>query len=238
MDTAPSQTIYVSNLFEKINKEELKRCMHALFSQFGRILDVVCMRTPKLRGQAWIVFSDVSSATNAMSTLQAFPFFDKPINIKYAKGKSDAVAKRDGTFSYKKEDRKKRKDAPGAANAPESGKKPAPSAANRPQGGSSDQPIPLLESGGGGGGDANVEGKNPPNKILFVENLPEDTNEMMLGILMKNFDGFKEVRMVESRPGIAFVEFEHAEQGGVAIKGLQGHKINPQHSIKISYAKQ
>ncbi len=47
---------------------------------------------------------------------------------------------------------------------------------------------------------------NAPNKILFVQNLPENSNEAMLGMLFQQFPGFREVRMVEARPGIAFVE--------------------------------
>jgi hypothetical protein len=53
--------------------------MFALFSQFGKILDVVALKTFRLRGQAWIVFTDVAAATNALRTMQGFAFFDKPI---------------------------------------------------------------------------------------------------------------------------------------------------------------
>ncbi len=50
-----------------------------MFSQFGRIIDVVAMKTYRLRGQAWVVFTDTAAATNALRTMQGFPFFDKPI---------------------------------------------------------------------------------------------------------------------------------------------------------------
>lgn len=49
-------------------------------------------------------------------------------------------------------------------------------------------------------------GAAPPNKILFVQNLPENSTEAMLAMLFQQFPGFREVRMVEARPGIAFVE--------------------------------
>ena len=58
---------------------ELKKCLYAMFSQFGRIMDVVCLKTFKLRGQAWVVFTDAAAATNALRTMQGFPFFDKPL---------------------------------------------------------------------------------------------------------------------------------------------------------------
>ena len=37
------------------------------------------MKTYRLRGQAWIVFADVTAATNALNSMQGFPFFDKPM---------------------------------------------------------------------------------------------------------------------------------------------------------------
>lgn len=58
---------------------ELKKCMYAIFSQFGKILDVVCLKTLRLRGQAWVVFTDTAASTNALRTMQGFPFFDKPM---------------------------------------------------------------------------------------------------------------------------------------------------------------
>lgn len=36
-------------------------------------------------------------------------------------------------------------------------------------------------------------GAEPPNKILFVQNLPEATNSQMLSMLFQQFPGFKEV---------------------------------------------
>jgi hypothetical protein len=39
----------------------------------------------------------------------------------------------------------------------------------------------------------------PPNQILFLTNLPPETNEMMLSMLFNQFPGFKEVSTVVSR---------------------------------------
>lgn len=58
---------------------ETKKLLYGLFGQFGKILDVVCLKTPRLRGQAWVVFADVTAATNALRSMQGFPFYDKPI---------------------------------------------------------------------------------------------------------------------------------------------------------------
>ena len=58
---------------------ELKKSLYAIFSQFGAILDIVALKTLKMRGQAFVVFQDISSATNALRSMQGFPFYDKPM---------------------------------------------------------------------------------------------------------------------------------------------------------------
>lgn len=59
----------------------------------------------------------------------------------------------------------------------------------------------------------------------------------MLQLLFKQFPGFKEVRMIDAKPGIAFVEFDDDNQSSTAMQSLQGFKITPQNSMAISYAK-
>ena len=56
-EVPPSQTLYVSNLREKVKKEELKKALYQIFSQFGPILDVVALKTAKMRGFSFLFFS-------------------------------------------------------------------------------------------------------------------------------------------------------------------------------------
>jgi len=58
---------------------ELKKSLNAVFTQFGKILEVLAFKTLKHKGQAWVVFEDVSSASNALRQMQGFPFYDKPM---------------------------------------------------------------------------------------------------------------------------------------------------------------
>ena len=60
---------------------------------------------------------------------------------------------------------------------------------------------------------------------------------MMLSMLFNQFPGFKEVRLVPGRHDIAFVEFENELQSAAARDALQGFKITPTASMKISFAK-
>ncbi|KAK9380686.1 uncharacterized protein V2V93DRAFT_371338 [Kockiozyma suomiensis] len=95
----PSQTLYINNLNDKVQKDELKLCLYTLFSAYGAILDVVAVKTPKMRGQAHIVFAGVPSATAALRSLQGFLFLGKEMRISFAKSKSNVVARLDGSFN-------------------------------------------------------------------------------------------------------------------------------------------
>lgn len=115
----PNQTLYVTNLpSAKIQKDDLKTALYMLFSTYGPVLDVVALKTMKMRGQAHIVYRDVQAATQAMRSLEGFLFLGKELvrpfhlshpsidfykltrtqRIQYAKTKSDTVAKLDGTY--------------------------------------------------------------------------------------------------------------------------------------------
>mmetsp|Transcript_35422 Transcript_35422/g.59704 ORF Transcript_35422/g.59704 Transcript_35422/m.59704 type:complete len:225 (-) Transcript_35422:567-1241(-) len=219
-DISPSQTIYLNNINEKVKKDELKKAVHACFSQFGKILDVVCLKTFRLRGQAWIVFEDVTAATNALRQMQGFPLYDKALRIAYAKGKSDVVAKADGSFFPREKNRDKRKGEDREREKAAQSKKRQTTAAAPPG-----APPPV---------NAN-KSQAPPHNILFIQNLPEATNDRMLTKLFQQFPGFREVRMVEAKPGIAFVEFENDMQSSVAMAGLQDFKVTPQHPMQITF---
>ncbi|KAK3329335.1 hypothetical protein B0H66DRAFT_19569 [Apodospora peruviana] len=95
----PNQTLYVSNLpSAKIQKEDLRTALYMLFSAHGSVLDVVALKTMKMRGQAFIVYKDIQTATMAMRALDGFELFGNKIKISYAKSRSNIIAKLDGTF--------------------------------------------------------------------------------------------------------------------------------------------
>ncbi|CAM0143215.1 unnamed protein product [Umbelopsis sp. WA50703] len=121
----PSQSLYIKGLPEKVLVEEIKASLYALFLSYGDILDIVIKKNSKMRGQAFVVFEEISSATAALRSLNGFSFYDSNIrhsvrgrpsaqrakdlmtnniysqNIEYAKSKSDAIAKMDGTYKPK-----------------------------------------------------------------------------------------------------------------------------------------
>ncbi|KAK0137388.1 U1 small nuclear ribonucleoprotein A [Merluccius polli] len=108
-DVRLNHTIYINNLNEKIKKDELKKSLYAIFSQFGQILDILVARNLKMKGQAFVIFKEVNSASNALRSMQGFPFYDKPMRIQYAKLDSDIIAKMKGTFVERDRKKEKRK---------------------------------------------------------------------------------------------------------------------------------
>lgn len=280
----PNNTIYINNLNEKIKKDELKKSLYAIFSQFGQILDILVSRNLKMRGQAFVIFKEVSSATNALRSMQGFPFYDKPMRIQYSKSDSDIIAKMKGTFVERDRKRQEKRKVKGqevaaAAAAAAAAKKAVPGAPGGPGlpgqipgmqniPGMNQAPRMMHMAGqpymhhpgmmpppGMGPGQIPPGGmphgqmmpgqmapmlpisENPPNHILFLTNLPEETNELMLSMLFNQFPGFKEVRLVPGRHDIAFVEFDNEVQAGAARESLQGFKITQSNSMKISFAK-
>lgn len=76
----PNQTLYVTNLpSAKIQKPDLKTGLYLLFSTYGVVLDVVALKTIKMRGQAHVVFRDVQAATQAMRALEGFEFLGREL---------------------------------------------------------------------------------------------------------------------------------------------------------------
>lgn len=79
----------------------------------------------------------------------------------------------------------------------------------------------------------------PPNKILFLRDLPDNADQESLTAVFGRFEGFKEVRLVPGRKGIAFVEYEN-ETGAISAKeatsGMpMGDNARP---IRVTYQRQ
>ncbi|XP_044495936.1 U2 small nuclear ribonucleoprotein B'' 2-like isoform X2 [Mangifera indica] len=151
--------------------------------------------------------------------MQNFPFYDKPMRIQCAKTKSDCVTKADGSFvpreKKKQEEKAERKRH---AEAQQSGM--VNGAGTESNGG----PVASFRNAGS-------QEAVAPNSILFIQNLPREITGFMLEMLFQQYPGFREVRMIEAKPGIAFVEFEDD------VQALQGFEITPQNPMAITFVK-
>lgn len=79
----------------------------------------------------------------------------------------------------------------------------------------------------------------PPNKILFVQNLPDEYDIDALTAIFGRFEGFREVRLVPGRRGIAFIEYE-TETGAISAKeNTAGMTLGETNQvIKVTYQRQ
>lgn len=238
MDIPPNHTIYINNLNEKTKKDDLRKSLFAIFSQFGTVLEIIALKTLKMRGQAFLVFKDIPSATNALRSMQGFPFYDKPMRISYAKSKSDAIAKLDNTYVPRERKKDRRRQEEPVKKKPHKQIRQSvpiiPQKTNVPHDeNEEDATTPVIGSPTPTPGpDADL-----PNQILFLSNLPDETTEVMLSMLFQQFPGYKEVRLVPGRHDIAFVEFESAQQSRTAKETLQGFKVTPSNAMNITFAR-
>ncbi|KAL7629683.1 hypothetical protein AAE478_001206 [Parahypoxylon ruwenzoriense] len=266
---APGQsitTVYVRNLDERVKPEPLREALNIIFSDYGNVIDIVAKRNLKAKGQAFVVFDRPESALQAVEEVQGFELFDKPMQVALARTRSDATVKRSGNrdeFELHQRRRLAEKDKKKAAEAAEEQKRLKRPGAAAGQTDANLRPAKVARgaaaaasglkptSGGAAGAGAGPGGANavvpdeylPPNKILFVQNVPDDYGTEALTGIFGRFEGFREVRLVPGRKGIAFIEYE-AEAGAITAKentaGMQlggeggvGGKF-----IKVTYQRQ
>eukprot|EP01062_Namystynia_karyoxenos_P029816 TRINITY_DN22339_c1_g1_i1.p1 TRINITY_DN22339_c1_g1~~TRINITY_DN22339_c1_g1_i1.p1 ORF type:complete len:292 (+),score=116.75 TRINITY_DN22339_c1_g1_i1:70-876(+) len=248
----PRETLYLSGLPDKVKRHELKRQLYYLCSAYGRIVDIVCQGAPRKRGQAFVIFNDVQSATTCMRRLQGFPFNERPMQIEYARTKSDCIALRDGTFRKKdarqrqrdniEKDRawEKRQREQRSAGKVAGAARPAITAAGKRQrdpaaAAAAAEPAaqrPRREAG-------------EPNCTLFITGIPAGlvaAGAAALRSLLSQFQGFHEARLppasVSAIHGVcAFAEFDSVQQAAAALSTLHGFQVDGGHTLEVSYAK-
>ncbi|CAB3406924.1 unnamed protein product [Caenorhabditis bovis] len=214
MDIKPNHTIYVNNLNEKVKKDELKRSLHAIFTQFGEIVQLLSFRKERMRGQAHVVFKEISAASNALRALQGFSFYGKPMRIQYAREDSDLIAKAKGTYVERK-----------PASVGKSNVKKSHEKSVRIKSASTSETAPKAEE---------PEALGIPHNILYCSNLPDNIDvQQQLKAVFSQFPGLREVRVMPNNKGIAFVEFESVEYAEPAVHALNNFRITPDHHMKM-----
>ncbi|PBP17752.1 RNA recognition domain-containing protein [Diplocarpon rosae] len=161
----PNATVYVRNLEERIKLPTISSSLKELFSEYGTVLDVVAKGNLKAKGQAFVVFDNVASAQQCIEEVQGFELFGKPMQLAFAKTRSDAF-------------------------------------------------------------------------ILFLQNLPEDYDIDALTAIFGRFEGFREVRLVPGRRGIAFVEYDNEAGAITAKENTAGMSLSESQAMKVTYQRQ
>jgi hypothetical protein len=159
-----------------------------------------------------------------------------PQRLSFAREKSHAVEKLEGTFQPRA---KRPREAPKAP--PKAKSAPGAKRARKEDGGA--------EAGGGGGGGA-APGAFPappampllmvPSRTLLVQGLPTTLTAAALSDLLRSlfgqFAGMNEVRPVAQR-GLAFIEFASEAAAAPALQGLHNFKLDAQTTLVVSYAR-
>ncbi|CAK89833.1 unnamed protein product (macronuclear) [Paramecium tetraurelia] len=206
-DSAPKETLYVSGLNDKIKLEDLKFVLYILFSQFGEVLQIVMKKTQKLRGQAFIVFQNITYATNAKSALSGMMVYDKPLIIEFAYKKSVIFDRMEGKFYYKQKQQKELQPT-----------LPTDLAKERKQKKLEDK---LNNNTVFNQGENHYHHLSP--KLCYRSYLD---NILVIHL----------IKVITAR-GLAFVEYQNDDQATVALKGLSNFKITPECQLKVKYAK-
>ncbi|KAI9447729.1 hypothetical protein H4582DRAFT_1802372 [Lactarius indigo] len=242
----PNTTLYINNLNDKINKDEIRSQLFALFTTYGKLIDVVATKTPKMRGQAFLVFTDLASATAALRACDGMAFYDKPMRISYAKSKSHATLRREDpnfvppNFAHASSAKRVREAEESDVRAKreragdEDGEEmdiddddeagpPAPSTSN-----SMSNIFTMLTQ--------------PSNK-LSCSNLPQEVTNGVLAVLFQQYRGFQTAQVKPSpKPNAAGekvktaeVVFENAQLATVARQMLDGFQLKKGWNMAVTF---
>ncbi|KAJ4351581.1 uncharacterized protein N0V89_006924 [Didymosphaeria variabile] len=216
--------IYVNNLEERIKIDYLKEALKVIFKHYGTILDVIAKSSVRRKGQAFIVFDSEKSCLDAVEEMSGFELFGKVMKVSRAKTHSDETIKRKAPEMFDEHKRKRltqkdfkraQEDAKAQANPAAAAEKPR---AHKP-GAAALIPDEYVR----------------PNKTLFVQNIPYETEENDLTAIFERFEGFKEVRYVKLR-AVAFVEFENEQYSITAKEQTADARVGKdQKPLKVTY---
>ncbi|KAI0774094.1 RNA-binding domain-containing protein [Fomes fomentarius] len=259
--TQPNTTLYVKNLNDKVKKDELRVQLYALFTTYGRIIDIVALKGPKMKGQAFVVFTDLAGATAALRGCEGMVFYDKPMHIEYAKTKSYATHRKEDpdwvppTSIYVQNtpnDRlangageKRQRDDPMDEDAREVKR----DRTSKDVDDDDDEEMEIEDDEDAPVKPANTANGQIPAAIqqqsarLMCLNLPQEVTDDVLAVLFQQYQGFHSVQVVPSptpnasgqRVKMAYVMFDSPELASVAKEALDGFTLKKGWVMSVSY---
>lgn len=91
-----SSSLYLRNIDESIKIPALIEGIKNICSELGEIEEIIAKKNLRAKGQAFVVFTSIDDAEDAMEFLQGAELFGRKLVVQFAKSKSDAVVKREG----------------------------------------------------------------------------------------------------------------------------------------------
>lgn len=167
-----------------------------------------------------------------MRQMQGFPFYDKPMRLAYAKEKSDAAVKVDGTQPPAREKRKRQRGEDEAGAPPSKRAATAEGVAGQataaaPPAAAAVMPAAVPVPGG--------MVAAVPSATLLVTGLPAEATSEVLQALFGAFAGMAAVRHVPQR-GLAFVDYDSEATATPALLALNSFAITPTAALSVAYA--
>ena len=92
------ETLYVSNLNDKISVSDLKALIYEFFSAYGQVVAVQIVKKIPIRGTAFVSFKTVTQASIALRNSKGFILCGKELKVLFARKRSDPVLKLNGTY--------------------------------------------------------------------------------------------------------------------------------------------
>ncbi|KAI0772063.1 RNA-binding domain-containing protein [Trametes elegans] len=255
--TQPNATLYIKNLNDKVKKEELRAQLFALFTTYGRILDVVALKGPKMKGQAFVVFTDLAGATAALRACEGMIFYDKPMHIEYAKTKSYATLRREDpnfvppTAIHTQNAQGARPNGAAAEKRQRDDRMDEDvrdSKRERTADSDDGEEMEIEDDEDGAKSAAPANGQVPaasqqPSARLMCLNLPQEVTDDVLAVLFQQYQGFQSVQVVPSptpnaagqRTKMAYVMFDSPDLASVAKEALDGFTLKKGWVMSVSY---
>lgn len=219
-----SSTLYIQNLNERVPLKSLTHGLRELVNSLDiPVMEIYAKKRLEMRGQAFVVCPTVDDAMRGLKLLQGYRIFGKSMVVKISRRKSHVIAKKDGTLEM--ELRLREMDRLEKANRPPRlTRRQQMMMAHAQSGAPSTPSMPAIPKMPGQMPQVVSSGEvQLPNKILFVEHIPSTATEADVSGLFSSYAGFVEVRLVPTRPGLAFVEFEDETRSSIARQALDGH---------------
>ncbi|KAH7908495.1 hypothetical protein BJ138DRAFT_1174154 [Hygrophoropsis aurantiaca] len=252
----PNTTLYINNLNDKVNKEELRLQLYALFTTYGKVIDIIASKGPKMKGQAFLVFTDLAAATTAMRACEGMVFYDKPLRINYAKSKSYATSRREDPNFVPPTSIHARQ------NAPPTGKITISTIdkRQRDEDTADGQPQPKRERSEEEDSDEEMEidddeetGQQARTSAcmpsiqlsarLMCTNLPQEVTDDVLSVLFQQYKGFQTTQVAQAptpnadgvKVKMAQVVFDSPELASTAKDALDGFTLKKGWKMSVAY---
>ncbi|KAF8529204.1 RNA-binding domain-containing protein [Hysterangium stoloniferum] len=244
--STPNATLYIKNLNDHVQKDELRAQLYSLFNTYGKIIDVIASKSAKMRGQAFLVFADLAGATTAMRACEGMMFYDKPMHIEYAKTKSYAtLQKEDPNFVHPGLSQR-----PAALNGADKrlredddleGDRYRKREKIEDEGEVDEMEIEDEEVRPHDGANGHAVVKHPTAALLCT-NLPQEVTDDVLSVLFQQYRGFQSTRVTQSphsgpngHTKLAQVAFDSPDLASVAKEALDGFVLKKGWSMSVQY---